>query len=478
MKPYYSDEWVTIYHGDCREVLPGIDPVETCITDPPYGLEFMGKGWDKGVPGEEFWRIILGALLPGAPCLAFGGTRTHHRLMCAIEDAGFELRDCLMWLYGSGFPKSFDIAKGIDGLDAPDATMADALDFTKWLRTTGITRQQIREVTGTYMDSHYLTAGSQPCVPTEAHWAAMRPLIEGEIPEWVDAMVGEPGRPSENMARREVVGTGYGPPVSDHFRHGEDEIAPSDGSRAFDVTAPFTESASQWQGWGTALKPGWEPIVLAMKPLEGTFARNGLRYGVAGLNIDGARVGKEEMAVTESDGTYTGKRSHSMSGPYTGRRDVGTKVGRWPANVVLDEEAARQLDEQSGERGGGFGVRGSGPTDGRSSYAMPVQGQTVGFGDSGGASRFFYTGKASATDRGENNNHPTVKPSDLMRWLCMLTKTPTGGTVLDPFMGSGSTIFAAKESGRPSIGIDIDERYCEIAASRCAQGMLDLDGAL
>ena len=399
MKPYYADEWVTIYHGDCREVLPGIDPVETCISDPPYGLEFMGKGWDKGVPGEEFWRIILGALLPGAPCLAFGGTRTHHRLMCAIEDAGFELRDCLMWLYGSGFPKSHDLSKGIDSAAGAE-----------------------REV-----------VGEQTKARSEAAKSALPTM---------------------------------GSPVK---------------YETWDLTAPATEAEKLWNGWGTALKPAWEPIVLAMKPLVGTFARNGLRYGVAGLNIDGARIGTEDSYnVPQADFSASSDRGSMMQGAAQesyrlDQRAESHPSGRWPANVVLDEEAARQLDEQSGERPGAT----SNSTGRTAAFTTPCRlSLAEGYADSGGASRFFYTGKASATDRGENNNHPTVKPSDLMRWLCMLTKTPTGGTVLDPFMGSGSTIFAAKESGRPSIGIDIDERYCEIAASRCAQGMLDLDGAL
>jgi len=480
MKPYYKDDWVTIYNGDCREMLPGIDPVETCITDPPYGLEFMGKGWDKGVPGEEFWRIILGALLPGAPCLAFGGTRTHHRLMCAIEDAGFELRDCMMWLYGSGFPKSLDIGKSFD---RKRYDREDILRVTGWIASArdaaGITNETLDKAFNFRgMGGHWTSQASQPSVPTLDQVPTLlqtlgHPTVPAEIKRLLVDLNGKKGEPGEAWFDREPTGQMREVPKNP----GVPTLGAGSEKVEYSATTPATEAAKQWDGWGTALKPAWEPIVLAMKPLDGTFANNALEHGVAGLNIDGARVGAEEMAVTESDGTYTGKRSHSLRGPHTGRRDVGTKVGRWPANVVLEEEAARQLDEQSGERGGGFGVRGSGSTDGRSSYAMAGQGQTVGFGDSGGASRFFYTAKASRTDRGENNTHPTVKPSDLMRWLCVLTRTPTGGTVLDPFMGSGTTIYAAKESGRKAIGVDLDEEYCEIAAKRCSQGVLDLGGA-
>lgn len=377
MKPYYEDGSVVILHGDCREVLPGLAPCETCITDPPYGLSFMGNGWDHGVPGEQFWRLIADALLPGASCLAFGGTRTHHRLMVAMEDAGLEIRDCMMWLYGSGFPKALDISKAIDKAAGAD-----------------------REVTGVreYAGGHIQRSSFDKLAPP--------------------------------------IGT---------FVRTQDERATS---------APATDAARLWHGWGTALKPAWEPIVLAMKPLAGTFAENALTHGVAGLNIDAARIPTEPEAL-----------------------------GRWPANVVLDEDAARLLNEQSGTLQSGYmragTKRAAQDCPGSVCYGTYGGGATASDtpGDSGGASRFFYTGKASRADRGEGNTHPTVKPSDLMAWLCRLTATPTGGTVLDPFMGSGTTLYAAKETGRKAVGIEIEERYCAIAAKRCSQGVLDLGAA-
>ncbi len=489
MNPYYSDDAVTIWHGDCREVLPSLDPVECCITDPPYGLEFMGKEWDHGVPGVEFWRLISDALLPGAPLLAFGGTRTHHRLMCGIEDAGFELRDCMMWLYGSGFPKSLDISKAIDKWNESRKPEREAVGV--WLRGQRV-RAGLRQ---NEVAAHWpsATGGLTGCVanwelgfncPTWAQWLDLKRIIG--FGDALDAEVwrlnSQKGEPGAAWFDREVVGSADATLLAVAPGQNNDRSAID-----LDITAPATEAAKLWDGWGTALKPAWEPIVLAMKPLDGTFAANALEHGVAGLNVDGARIGTEDDL---DGGAYSGavrRRAEYTSTDGDGavplsrlNRGIGEHSppsGRWPANVVLDEDAARMLDEQSG-------VSSSPPVG---SLARTKGGNTIGtfahegrppspngHGDSGGASRFFYTAKASRSDRGEGNDHPTVKPQDLMRWLCMLTKTPTGGTVLDPFMGSGSTVWAAKEMGRKAIGIEIEERYCEIAAKRCSQEVLAL----
>jgi site-specific DNA-methyltransferase (adenine-specific) len=334
---------------------------------------------------------------PGAFLLAFGGTRTFHRLACAIEDAGWEIRDCMSWLYGSGFPKSLDISKAIN-------------------KAAGAERKVVGQT------SH---------------------------PD---------GRP-RNLVAREI---------------GVHEGGQRLNGVGLNITAPATPDAEKWSGWGTALKPAWEPIIVAMKPLEGTFAENAQRHGVAGLNIDGARIEAEPRPLVVSDrrngnGVYRdGLQGSKMIGE--------TSQGRWPANVLLDEESARQLDEQGGER-----VVGSGPVNRNGARQMDgwgLDGKTTGmaYGDTGGASRFFYTAKASRSDRGHGNDHPTVKPTDLIKYLCKLTAAPTGGVILDPFAGSGTTLVAAREVGRPCIGIELDEKHCRIVVDRLRQGVLFAPG--
>lgn len=378
----------TLHCGDCLDILPTLpaQSVDTVITDPPYGLSFMGKDWDHGIPGVQFWREALRVAKPGAMLLAFGGSRTFHRLTCAIEDAGWEIRDCLMWLYGSGFPKSLDISKAIDK-----------------------------------------AAGAERVAMGLGAYAARRPA-----------------------SRRVEDG---GDPVDFHFGGGDY------------VTAPATPAAQQWHGWGTALKPAWEPIILAMKPLDGTFANNALTWGVAGLNVDGARIPITDgatMARNNKPGDNGWK--NSSGGPNAAALN-GEPSGRWPANLLLDEAAAAMVDAQSGEQ-----------TSSPYSYGKKSRGGIMnitderrngsGYSDTGGASRFFYVAKASRGERGDDNTHPTVKPLTLMRYLCKLTATPTGGVVLDPFMGSGTTGVACAMEGRNFIGVELDAGYYEIARRR------------
>ena len=369
MNPYYEQGGITIYHSDCRDVAPELNGIDTVITDPPYGLGFMGKDWDAGVPGVHFWQLIRAACKPGAMCLSFGGTRTFHRLTCAIEDAGFEVHDCLMWLYGTGFPKSLDISKAIDK-----------------------------------------AAGKE----------------------------------------REVVG--------------------------------IKEYAGRiWNGYGTALKPAWEPIILSMNPLDGTFANNALTHGVAGLNVDGGRV--DGIKGVPASLSNKGQHGWKTGGDMEHKRK---QQGRFPANVIHDGS-----DEVVGMFPNTTSATSRTDTVSAGMFAGGDAG-TV-YPDTGSAARFFYCAKASRAERcdglndrdpepagklrGRNdgslhgdthstNTHPTVKPLALMQYLCRLTKTPTGGIIFDPFAGSGSTLIAAQAEGRPAIGIEIDERYCEIAAAR------------
>lgn len=379
----------TVRHGDCLELLPGLEPdsIDSCVTDPPYGISFMSKEWDHRdnvAFRPETWQLVLRALKPGAHLLAFGGTRTFHRLTCAIEDAGFEVRDVLCWLYGSGFPKSHDVSKAID-------------------RAAG--------------------------------------------------------------AEREAVGTRT---VND-IRGGK--YGDSKGrTMTYEETAPATPEAKQWDGWGTALSPSWEPVVLARKPLAGTVAANVLEHGTGGLNVAECRIGdgsdKGVWPVTDrakTRGTY---------GTFNGHTPTDPTIGRWPPNVALDEEAAAAVDRQSGERGSharpGAAIAGQGRRG-------PCYGQDSGrigqhHGDTGGASRFFYCPKASTAERNaglgdEQNPHPTVKPIALMRWLVRLI-TPPGGLVLDPFCGSGSTGVAAVLEGFRFLGLEQDAEAVRVAKLR------------
>ena len=453
--------------GDCVEVMRAgtADSVDAIVCDPPYGLEFMGKDWDRlggnrtsktGIGERETpwvspqgwnryrcancghlphggspckcgnqqlvsdnrmllmqdwhytWAVeALRVLKPGGYLLAFGGTRTYHRLVCALEDAGFEIRDTVAWLYGQGFPKSLNVSKAID-------------------KAAGAKR----EVVGT--------------------------------------KVGQPGYSLGQMDN--PGGVAMEGNINGSLRHPEAECA---------VTAPATPDAARWEGWGTALKPAFEPIVVARKPLsERTVAANVLRWGTGALNIDACRIegpldpanekriGRDYTTEESNfgDSAPMGQKTHAVVG--------GNPAGRWPANVALDEEAAVLLDEQAGklhapanqgtDRTGCGGIW-KGGAGGPAGYS--------GFSDSGGASRFFYVAKAGKKERNaglpedEKNDHPTVKPVALMRWLCRLV-TPPSGRVLDPFTGSGSAGVAALQEHFEYIGIEKEPAYCAIAVAR------------
>ncbi len=387
-----------LINGDCLDVMKTFEDnsVDSIVTDPPYGLKFMGKKWDYDVPSVDVWKECLRVLKPGGHLLAFGGTRTYHRLVVNIEDAGFEIRDQIQWIYGSGFPKALDISKAID-------------------KEAGATR----EVLGI----------------------------------------------SENIRPDSERGNG--------LAHGE-------YGKVWDITAPATEDAKRWSGWGTALKPANEPICLARKPLsEKTVANNVLKHGTGGLNVDATRVAYRDEADEKSSipGSLKSNQKNSMFG--IGEGHVHNTTGRFPANVIFDEDAAAVLDEQSGVLKSG--ALKAGHKQGKSAMNSGGGQITKDYGnDSGGASRFFkvvaeernrffYVAKASKKDRGEGNTHPTVKPIKLMEYLIRMI-TPPGGKVLDPFMGSGTTGVAAKALGFKFIGIEKDRKYLSISRRRMKDG--------
>lgn len=441
LTPYYEWDGITIYCGDCLEVIPQMDAesVDTIITDPPYGLEFMGKDWDHGTPGVRFWQAALRVAKPGAMLLAFGGTRTHHRLMCAIEDAGWELRDVIMWVYGSGFPKSLSISKAIDRVAivvCPDCRGSGRHPISQEL---GGTPGTVR-VAATGPDGQSWWWLDEPCQRCDGGGevrGAEREIADAQPDRYRDGRIRRNRGPRGNMLGNNAHGTL--------------------------VTAPATEAAKLWDGWGTALKPAWEPIIVAMKPRDGTFANNALEHGVAGLWVDGGRVSSRDNL---NGGAYakTGTlRNDGWGMQRGGAGEYQQPSGRWPANLIHDG---------SDEVVGLFPVSKS--RDGKTtSNSRHIYGRyeknyqkIIRKDKEISAARFFYCAKASRKERGEGNNHPTVKPLALMRYLCRLTRTPTGGVILDMFMGSGTTLLAAMEEGRRAVGIEINEDDCRVAVER------------
>ena len=457
---FHSSEQFTLYNGDSKQILPTLaeNSIDSIVCDPPYELGFMGKSWDStGIANDpQLWKEVLRVLKPGGHLLAFSGSRTYHRMVVAIEDAGFEIRDQIMWVYGSGFPKSHNISKGIDKNNGE----ADRLmRFTLWMRTTGLKVKDVTQVlvennligeNGTIAGHYFaMKSTSQPAIPTVAMWAKIRPLI-ADVPEWVDELV------DRIEAEREVIGTkpsSLGGTVAAGERN--QEIIDHHKNKIVDITAPATPAAKQWDGWGTALKPAHEPIVLARKPFTGTVANNVLTFGTGGINIDGSRVGSKGGTFKASipEGISNGIYGEGINGTV----DIGKlDSGRWPANFIHD--GSDEVDELLGE-----------------------------------PSRFFYCAKANKRDRNEGcdnladkewktdgaaiperenrpflpskNNHPTVKPTDLMQYLCRLI-TPPNGTILDPFLGSGSTGKAAMYEGFKFVGIELTEEYLPIAKAR------------
>ena len=382
--------------------------IDSVVTDPPYGLSFMSKKWDYDVPSKELWKQVFRVLKPGGHLLSFGGSRTYHRLAVGIEDAGFEIRDQIMWVYGSGFPKSLNIGKAVDKLQGN---------------------------------------------------------------------------------KREVVGT-------EEIDIGMQSGSMHSGRRTEVVTRDKTKGNSPYEGWGTALKPAHEPIVMARKPLsEKTVAKNVLKYGTGGINIDDSRVGNEERTVPiHSDDKKDDTTIFGLH-PTIQHERVATTEGRFPANFIHDgsDEVVDMFPDTKSQghwsktKTTGFGKFGNG----KSEY------QGVGKKDKGqgSASRFFYCAKASKSERNagldgfeeknvshdgrnvfienpyqrheniQKNHHPTVKPVALMKYLCRLI-TPKNGVVLDPFMGSGTTGIACKLEGFNFVGIEIDKEYFEIAEAR------------
>lgn len=474
MQPHYDDDATAVYLGDCIEVMRSLpdESIDAIVTDPPYGLGFMGKEWDALPPGLDWALECYRVLKPGGHLLAFGGTRTWHRLAVAVEDAGFELRDSIAWLYGSGFPKSMDVSKAIDKLDAVEERRARALRFTEWMRSTGLTARRIDDLTRSHMGGHYTTPLTQPLVATADHLAILRPHLP-PVPEWVEALVAEREVESQNHKLRKVIGervSGIGT-----GRGGTSVITDNPDNRS--VTVAHTPDAERWQGWGTALKPAFEPVVVGRKLLSKgmTVAANVLAHGTGALNIDGARVGS--AGGTRPVAGAVPNRLNEVYGDGMGGLKSEPAGGRWPANVMLDESQAAALDAQAPKTGAQAQATGTTRTGSFKSGSM-----AGGFGGTdedapfygpelGGASRFFYVAKAPKSERPvhEGLAHATVKPLSLMRQLVRLV-TPPGGTVLEPFAGSGTTVEACIREGFKVIAVEREVDYWPLIRQRIARG--------
>jgi DNA modification methylase len=510
--PYYQADGITLHLGDSLNILTTLpdNSVDAIVTDPPYELGFMGKAWDaSGIAyNVNLWRECWRVLKPGGHLAAFGGTRTYHRMTVAIEDAGFEIRDSLHWIYGSGFPKGQDIAKSIDKRrdDRPQI-----LQVTAWLNAArdaaGWSTKQIDALFGfNGMASHWTaTASKAASVPTPEQWDRLRDELgfdDTQIRPIVAELNARRGTLGEAWSQREVIGrrhSGLNQGATSVFLSGTTGRA-EDGT--ISVTAPASDAARQWQGWNTSLKPAHEPIVLARKSTGfNTTVANVLQHGTGGLNIDATRTAVPDAAQYEQNGNkarFSGRRN-TVYGDGENRADSAHAAGRWPTNIVLahppllDEDGqpdgdacadgcvpgcpAADMDAQSGV----LRARGNRNPTTAQKGATGVYGEFTGAtldhgpGDSGGASRFFpvfrYEAKAPASERprlSDGTAHTTVKPLALMQWLVRLV-TPPGGTVLDPFAGSGTTLEACVIEGFDVIGVEREEPFAQLCRARLSK---------
>ena len=432
--------------GDCLEVLKGLDDecIDAVVTDPPYGISFNGAAWDHDVPGPEYWRELYRVMKPGAHLVSFSSSRTYHRMAWAIEQGGLDIRDQLQWLYGSGFPKSVDMAKAID---RQRHDLDQVYQVTAWIAkardAAGLTNVKIDQVFGfTGMAGHWTSQASQPSVPTLEQVPTLLKILgvqESEVPTEVARLLVElnskKGEPGDNWQRRQVVGSKLcqDTKVCNTKAHRKPKGLDAIPYKQVDITKPATPEAQSWEGWGTALKPAHEPIALARKPHAGAIYRNVLKHGTGALNIQATRVPSDDGFEKAWDKPVSTLKGSCQFDNGQGRELVNLEGnrpegGRWPSNVIHDgsDEVTSKL---------------------------------------GKASRFFYCPKPSKKERGEANNHPTVKPLELMAYLVQLV-TPPGGIVLDPFMGSGTTGVAAKSRGFGFLGIEREPEFLELARAR------------
>ncbi|HEY3527490.1 MAG TPA: DNA methyltransferase [Nitrososphaeraceae archaeon] len=440
-----------IIYGDCLDEMKKMEEnsIDFICTDPPYGLHFMGKDWDGRIPAIEVWAEALRICKPGAMLASFGGSRTHHHLMCAIEGAGWEIRDVIMWLFGSGFPKSLDISKAIDKSGgSPCAFHAFADEYNNAIKNSRYNHSEIDDILGIKSSSSYWARKDhRGGMPPRHHWEKLKELLS--LPDELLKLY--------DQCEREIIGKG---------KSGKTAIWQENGMGDFNITCASSSLAKTFSGYGTALKPAYEPIILAMKPLDGTFAQNAEKWGVAGINIDESRIGTELV----EKGHFKRNNISGLGGGYLkGIKPTENKQfsqGRWPANVILDEEAAEQLDEMTGNNVSRFFFCAKASSGERNNGLEGMELKETDL-KSFGTSRLNDLRMKNEQKRNpKQNTHPTVKPIALMKYLIKLLAPPGNPILLDPFCGSGSTLVAAKELGVRAVGIEKQKDYCEIAEKR------------
>lgn len=542
-----------IIQGDCLNVMKKFpdNHFSAIVTDPPYGLHFMGQDWDHGIPGVQFWVEALRICKPGSFILSFGGTRTYHRLTCAIEDAGWEIRDCIFWCFGSGFPKSHNFGCKCTGDPLPynhvqrsseskvnlpnlsEGISESALLGKKdekcslQLPMSGCNSSKSAGMDGSYEKNSLQQPGEK--VPISRHEDGEESSLERRSN--LQEEQGKLHRPDVCEMPNGILRNGQEGWICNGTSLGNGKEFGADSSEGGSCTSQGSQHSEQsnresgtipeqsnsqdcgmgacqkcggliaFKGYGTALKPAYEPIIMAMKPLDGTFKQNAEKWGQAGINIDECRI-----KVNSGDYQHPGNKNKtlmakncyqaSLFGNLKVTQSPPNSIGRWPANLILDEEAARMLDEQTGVLKSGHLKQILNQKQNKI-YGKYQRANLNEFkASSGGASRFFYCSKASSRERNEGldcdlkvggikngdpykeikrrNNHPTIKPIKLMEYLIKLVMPPTGGALLDPFAGSGTTILAAKRLGFDAIGIERSEEYVEIAKSRCETSQMEL----
>lgn len=473
-----------ILHGDCLERLKELDDnsVDSVVTDPPYGLSkepditevltkwmagepydhnhkgFMGKEWDSFVPHPDIWKEVFRVLKPGGHALVFAGTRTQDLMTISLRLAGFEVRDVIEWIYFSGFPKSLDVSKAFDRRRDEDKPRVRAV--TRFIndgrKKAKVTQKQIDEHFGyNGMASHWCVQSNQAQVPKMEQWEELKELINlsDEMDEEVKGLNERKGKPSDDYARREVISQETKAAATYHTQNVGGSIERTD---TYDITAPATSLAQKWEGWGTELKPAHEPIIMVRKPLHNGIHQvpvtgNVEKWGTGAINIDDCRVPYESgFDLDKAKNKYRGsnKDNDSVTNNF-GVTDIkltsnGIEKGRFPANCITLESNqfySKQFNVSPQEL-----TKKAGKKDRNSDW----QGNQLNI-----------------------NNHPTVKPTDLMAWLVRLI-TPPEGIVLDPFAGSGSTLVAAKREGFGFIGIEREKEYIEICEARTGEAREEL----